>query len=175
MKTMRGLNRKISSPCKLLGKKNGRDPKQNKKKETKVEGGNPPPHLADSPFVFLLKFVVSVRHHYSKINKMIKHQSQVLPPRDHNSNNTHRNHKFQDATHSGSIFSIIFRLLNLLLSACLKNLNDMSRSRSKPKNGLKINADLGASSMSHLGSMVMHSCMYLRAFYLIYNKAGFVE
>jgi hypothetical protein len=68
-------------------------------------------------------------------------------------------------THSGSIFSIILRLLSFVLSACLKNLTKSSALAHKQgqRAAGTLLSDLGASSISHLGSMVMHSCMYLRA------------
>jgi hypothetical protein len=43
---------------------------------------NTPPHLADAPFVLLLKFVVSGRHHHSKIKNTIKEH--VLTTRNQN-------------------------------------------------------------------------------------------
>jgi hypothetical protein len=91
---------------------------------------NTPPHLADAPFVLLLKFVVSGRHHHSKIKNTIKkntgEQKEIRTTKRHTI-------KLQEPTHRGSIFSIILRLLSLLLSACLKNLDERSRAAQRAR------------------------------------------
>jgi hypothetical protein len=59
------------------------------RKRKRKSRDNTPPHLADAPFVLLLKFVVSGRHHHSKIKSRIKEQA--LTTRNKNNKKIHNN------------------------------------------------------------------------------------